>query len=160
MIYTTGDAVQMFKEAEGPAVLVHQVNCQGVMGSGIAKQIRKEFPEHYKDYREFYEMGLAKLGSAVTTQVEEEPFKLIIGLFGQEYYGFAPKRYTNYAALISALTISDRFPEIAKDCEIFIPRLIGCDRGGGDWDIVSKLLIDFEQMSGVEFTCVEYPRGG
>ena len=29
--------------------ICHQVNCQGVMGSGIAKQIRERWPEVYKD---------------------------------------------------------------------------------------------------------------
>ena len=30
--------------------ICHQVNCQGVMGSGIARQIRERWPEVYKDY--------------------------------------------------------------------------------------------------------------
>ena len=29
--------------------ICHQVNCQGVMGSGIAKQIRNLFPFVYED---------------------------------------------------------------------------------------------------------------
>ena len=33
--------------------IAHQVNCQGVMGSGVAKAIRNEYPKVYKEYKEF-----------------------------------------------------------------------------------------------------------
>lgn len=26
-------------------VILHQVNCQGVMGSGVAKQVREKYPD-------------------------------------------------------------------------------------------------------------------
>lgn len=32
-------------------VICHQVNCQGVMGAGLAKQIRIRWPEVYVDYK-------------------------------------------------------------------------------------------------------------
>lgn len=28
----------------GADVILHQVNCQGVMGSGVAKQVREKYP--------------------------------------------------------------------------------------------------------------------
>ena len=31
-------------------VIAHQVNCQGVMGSGVAKQIRDKWPRVYDSY--------------------------------------------------------------------------------------------------------------
>ena len=30
--------------------IAHQVNCQGVMGSGVAKAIKNEYPKVYKEY--------------------------------------------------------------------------------------------------------------
>ena len=33
--------------------LVHQVNCQGVMGSGIAKQVAERYPFIDKEYRRY-----------------------------------------------------------------------------------------------------------
>ena len=33
-------------------ILCHQVNCQGVMGAGLAKQIRSKYPEVYEQYKE------------------------------------------------------------------------------------------------------------
>jgi O-acetyl-ADP-ribose deacetylase (regulator of RNase III) len=34
--------------------LVNAVNCTGVMGKGIALEIRKRFPAMYQDYGELY----------------------------------------------------------------------------------------------------------
>lgn len=44
-------------------VVCHQVNCQGVMGSGIAKEARGRFPEVYKKFHETYEKKGNKLGN-------------------------------------------------------------------------------------------------
>ena len=37
----------------GATMILHQVNCQGVMGSGIAKQVREKFPNVYEAYKEY-----------------------------------------------------------------------------------------------------------
>lgn len=31
-------------------IICHQVNCQGVMGSGVAKEVRERYPEVYYAY--------------------------------------------------------------------------------------------------------------
>ena len=31
-------------------IIVHQTNCQGVMGSGIAKQVKERYPEVFNAY--------------------------------------------------------------------------------------------------------------
>ena len=33
-------------------IIVHQVNCRGVMGAGIAKQIKEKWPDVYTSYRD------------------------------------------------------------------------------------------------------------
>lgn len=32
-------------------IIAHQVNCQGVMGSGVALQVRKLFPDVFDGYK-------------------------------------------------------------------------------------------------------------
>ena len=32
-------------------IICHQVNCQGVMGAGLALQIRKRYPSAFEEYR-------------------------------------------------------------------------------------------------------------
>ena len=31
--------------------IVHQVNCQGVMGAGVARQIKEKFPKAWENYK-------------------------------------------------------------------------------------------------------------
>lgn len=49
--------------SSGYKVICHQVNCQGVMGSGIAKEIRKRFSAAYEIFRKSFLAGEAKLGN-------------------------------------------------------------------------------------------------
>ena len=36
-------------------IICHQVNCQGVMNSGVAKAIREKWPEVYDNYKLWYD---------------------------------------------------------------------------------------------------------
>ena len=92
-------------------IICHQVNCMGVMGSGLAKQIRAKYPEVFDKYKELceaqkimYENGLAKskylLGSVQIVNCKDG--KIVANLFGQQSFGL-DKRYTDYDALKSSL---------------------------------------------------------
>ena len=88
----------------GANVICHQVNCQGVMGSGIAKQVREKYPEVYKQYKilcDYVKNNPNKrlLGSRQFIEVSKN--KYIVNLFAQENYGYDGKRYTNYEAFLS-----------------------------------------------------------
>ena len=48
--HINGDLLKVQKELNLD-VICHQVNCQGVMGSGIAKQIRDTYPIVYDNYK-------------------------------------------------------------------------------------------------------------
>ena len=47
----------VYKECDifdsGADIICHQVNCQGVMGSGLAKQIRERYPIVYEEYKKW-----------------------------------------------------------------------------------------------------------
>ena len=32
-------------------IIAHQVNCMGVMGSGVAKQVKEKYPSAFHDYQ-------------------------------------------------------------------------------------------------------------
>ena len=109
-------------------VILHQVNCKGVMGAGIAKQIRSLYPQHYVDYIN----SPQQLGNIVITHVS--PTLTIIGLFAQDGYG-RNKQYTNYKALEECLI---KVAQLNVQ-HVFAPYKIGCGLGGGDWKIVKSL---------------------
>ena len=77
----------------GADVICHQVNCQGVMGSGIAKQVREKYPWVYKEYKKFCDTarkeGRSPLGCWQAIQIDEDnPRKYIINIFAQENFGY------------------------------------------------------------------------
>ena len=117
-------------------IICHQVNCQGVMGSGLAKQIRAKYPQVYAPYRAACKAGNA-LGTVLFVPVSDN--NIIANIFGQDKYG-RDKRYTDYAALQTAF---HRVAEVARErnLPIAIPYRIGCGLGGGDWTTVYKIIM-------------------
>lgn len=120
-------------------VICHQVNCQGVMGSGVAKQVKEKYPEVYKEYKDVCTcLGKNALGRSVVVKINNTCDKYIANLFCQNNYGSDGKRYTNYEAVYRAFeSINNQF----KDNVTFaFPYRFGCDRGGANWDIILKMM--------------------
>lgn len=128
----------IFNFIEEGCILLHQVNCQGVMGGGIAKTIKELFPNVYSAYKEYCTYYNKKcLGDMFPVHIRFKSKNFTIGnCFGQEYYG-RDKRYTDYEKLRKS------FEQVASDCDyskILIPKYIGCGLAGGDWNIVSEII--------------------
>lgn len=140
----------------GADIICHQVNCQGVMGSGIAKQVREKYPWVYGEYKEFCSHYAASdlLGLNLITYIDET--HMIANLFGQEKFGYDGKCYTNYDKLRNALEhLKAEYP----DKIIAFPYLLGCHRGGGDWNIVYGMIEEiFSDYDGDILIC-EYNGG-
>lgn len=121
-------------------VIVHQVNCQGVMGKGLAKQIRDEYPEVFTEYKLFCSKcnSFDLLGKTQIVRVGFIGFRrYIANLFAQEYYGSGRRCYTDYDALRKCLTtVNSSF----AGKTVAIPYKLGCGLAGGNWDIVSKII--------------------
>lgn len=119
-------------------IIVHQVNCKGVMGSGIAKQIKTVYPEVYKGYRYYCKTNLLSdiFGSALICEANNG--KYIANVFGQVNYGRGEK-HTDYDALRHGL---EEVRDFAKENKltIAIPYKIGCGLGGGDWNTVFDMI--------------------
>jgi O-acetyl-ADP-ribose deacetylase (regulator of RNase III) len=86
------------------SIICHQVNCKGVMGAGLAKQIRNRYPEVYTRYRNLSKaLGDDALGWIQPVQVYDtqiEQARTIINIFGQKGYGYGPGQIqTDYHAL-------------------------------------------------------------
>ena len=119
--------------------IVHGCNAQGVMGSGIAKQIREKYPKVYSTYLlEYNENGLA-VGSIIPVYINEK--LCIINAITQEFYGRNPyKKYVSYFGVDTCFNRINRLiqtdgTEIVNS--LHFP-LIGCGLANGNWDIVSK----------------------
>ena len=124
-------------------IIVHQVHCQGVMGSGIAKQIKKKYPEVFKAY--YYTCKTEELknyfGTALICEANDGQY--IANVFGQNTYG--KDLHTDYDALKSGLKEVQDFAK-EKNLSVALPYKLGCGRGGGDWntvfDIITEIFFD------------------
>lgn len=123
--------------------ICHQVNCQGRMGSGIAKVIREKFPEAFQKYKEECKKS-ACLGHV---QYVLSNGKIIINMFAQDRYGYDGARYTDYDAFMNCL--SEIKSAVPNGATIAMPYKIGCGLGGGDWNIVYGLI---DQILGQQYT--------
>jgi O-acetyl-ADP-ribose deacetylase (regulator of RNase III) len=120
-------------------IIVQQVNCQGVMGAGLAKQIREKYPHVYENYRDVYEVAEGSL-LGVVCYVHVSPKLCISSVFGQEYYGRNKNIvYTNYNALKTGLADISSVAQ-ALGYQVYIPHGIGCGLANGDWNVVLSII--------------------
>lgn len=124
--------------------ICHQVNCQGKMGSGVAKVVREKFPKAYSEYNKLCSGTTDKTELLGHVQIvrcrawEHEVF--ICNLFGQLNYGYDGKRFTDYAALRNCMrSLRDLVPENET---IAMPYKIGCGLGGADWLEISAMITE------------------
>lgn len=124
-------------------ILCHQVNCQGVMGSGIAFSLRNKYEYLFPAYRSFCRAATIDkttdiiLGRVYYVVCEDN--HIIANIFGQDTYGRDNIVYTDYNALETGLTqVRDFATE--KGLTVAMPYKMGCGSANGDWDTVYKII--------------------
>lgn len=133
IIYKTGNLL----DAQ-TSVIGHQVNCQGVMGSGVAKQIKEKWPGVFSHYQTRCRDLISPLGETQLVKINDSQY--IANIFGQFNYGTSGERYTSYDALDIAF-YSLKYSMIENNLKsLAIPYKMSSDRGGADWDVILALL--------------------
>ena len=121
----------------------HQVNCQGVMGAGLAKGIRLKWPRVYNDYMSAFQRGDLKLGQVVFTTIAANKL-YIANLCGQHDYGSPSikRPWTDYDSLSQCLSKVEDWRKVVGEGKlpVYIPYKIGCGLGGGDWSVVEGII--------------------
>lgn len=130
IIYTHGNALN------GPErYLAHGCNNKGVMGSGIAKEIRAKFPIAYEYYRfTFHRSGLV-MGNIIPYLDQE---KNIINCITQNGYGRDGKKYVSYDAIEQCIMHINEMTD-GKAVHVAMPK-IGAGLGGGNWKIIRTII--------------------
>lgn len=126
-------------------IIAHQVNCMGVMGSGVAKQIRNKYPQVYEEYLEKvdeYTVGedLRENLLGVIQAVVISDDKIVVNMFAQHKYGYDGKQYTDTEALFKCL-LAIRSVAEKNNISVALPYKVGSYRGGANWDEVEDLII-------------------
>jgi O-acetyl-ADP-ribose deacetylase (regulator of RNase III) len=143
LIYKEGNLL-LAKDVE---VISHQANCQNTFGSGIARTIREMYPAAYEADCSAARAKVNTLGrfSVGYIPADNNPSSIsrIYNLYGQNLFGKGT-RQTNYDALYSALEgMAHDLTENDMDLpvpSVGFPYQMGSFRGGGNWDIVSRLI--------------------
>ena len=129
-------------------IIAHQVNCQGVMGSGVAACVRKKLPVVFELYR-----NLCRSRSGATASLLGKNQYLdcaldgrvvtLVNMFAQDRYGDPTvTRYTDYDAFRECCRRlkTNALTQYGKSVSIAMPYLIGCGRGGGDWAVILSIV--------------------
>jgi O-acetyl-ADP-ribose deacetylase (regulator of RNase III) len=122
-------------------IIAHQVNSLGIMGAGVALQIKNKWPIVFESYYKLCNdtVSLRLLGRCQIIQVD--PNLGIANLFGQYDYGI-DRRQTDYFALQAAMTSCEMQMRKLNLTSIAFPDMIGCGLAGGDRGIVLKIIED------------------
>lgn len=152
MIFVKGDLLKGQTN-----IIMHQVNCKGVWGAGLAKQIRDKYPNAFVDYKRLCDEKGSKLLGHSRIWISKD--RTIFSIFGQDGYG-RDRRYTDYDALIGGIKEAIRkyrsTEQSYHQLPIGIPCGIGCRLAGGDWLIVKNLLGNIEEEENVIFISYEH----
>ena len=145
-------------------IIAHQVNCQGVMGSGVAKQIRQRNPQMFLNYARHCaaakRTGWSPLGTNLILHTDADADSYVPGtmvytgqyicnMFAQNMYGYDGLRYTNIDALRSCFT---KLAQYAREdgLTVAMPYKVGCVRGGANWEVVYKMIEEIFRDVNVE----------
>lgn len=125
-------------EADEVAI-AHQVNCQGKMGTGIAKVLYTRWPKVKSDYLSLFQNKFHEsyLGHVQGVEVDG---KVVFNCFSQNGYGRDGKKYTLYPYVnvcMNKLLVEMDKRDIDK---VAIPAYYGCGNGGGDWGAVKGII--------------------
>lgn len=142
MKYLIGDLIELAKARKFDGI-IHGANCFHTMGAGIAKQIKKEFPEAYEADLMSEKGSKEKLGMHSYQYYVNRNFFVI-----NAYTQFHPGPNVDYDAIRN---VAKQFTN--PRMHFGIPK-IGCGIAGGDWLAVEKI---FDEECECDITCVIWP---
>jgi len=140
LTHVRGDAVKALQNKEVD-FLMHCCNAKGVMGGGIAKQIKEAFPSTYQAYDAYCAAG--RYGEVLLGNIIIED--RVINAIAQFKLGTS-RRQVHYGALASCIAQVGKSPELyhagstMRKIKVAVPYLMCCGLAGGDWTVVVEIL--------------------
>jgi O-acetyl-ADP-ribose deacetylase (regulator of RNase III) len=133
--YQTGDILKSDAEA-----LVNTVNTMGVMGKGIALQMKEAFPANFKEYQTICKSGQLQPGTLLCVWDTNLIYgrKLVINFPTKTNWRLPSQLIYVEKGLIAlrAILLERQVSSVA------LPPL-GCGNGGLDWSIVKPLMVKY-----------------
>jgi O-acetyl-ADP-ribose deacetylase (regulator of RNase III) len=122
--------------------ICHSTNCMGRMG-GLAGAIKAKYPIVYTEYLKYLKSPRRQALGTIQEVIITDKLS-VLNMFGQFGYGRrTPDCMTNYEALRQ---IASELSTWSKDkqSKLYMPYMLGCGLGGGDWDIVQDIFKDID----------------
>lgn len=124
-------------------VIIHQVNCQNVMGAGVAKALYTKYPQVKEKFHQLatqpdYNTPAKRFGLVQPVRISGQ--LVVLNSFSQLHYGRKKGVvYTNHQALLENLSKLDAYAK-KHNLPAYVPARIGCGLAGGDWTMVEKYI--------------------
>lgn len=125
-------------------IIMHQVNCQNVMGAGVAKSLYQIYPRVKKLYHQLveeYNTPAKRFGLLQAVEISDK--LIILNSFSQFAYGNSKrtgKVYTDENVLMENLKRCDLMAK-EKNLTAYVPNQIGCSLAGGDWQRIRQFIL-------------------
>ena len=130
----------LFKHAKARCLIAHGCNAQGVMGSGVALEIKTRFPGAYESYKLAHDNGRNKLGQIIYAHHDGI---IIANCITQEFFGRDKNElYVSYSAVDKCMNeLASFILYFEKNLPVHLP-FIGGGLANGSRE---KLMQIFEQ---------------
>lgn len=150
--------------------IFHQVNCEGIMGAGIAKMIKAKWPKVFNEYKSYvnnsyHDKDLYKVmryeGDYLMVDITEYAHTKashVVNVFGQINISERDGRCTKYDLVLNALErfcamnfgLFQKDKTLDKKIILGFPYKFGCGLARGDWRIMEPLILSaFEKYADI-----------
>lgn len=127
-------------------IICHQINCQGTLGAGLAKQLKDRYPKVRTDYYTAYHSKKLKLGEVIFTTIKPG-YLYVANMCGQDNFqrvgmGFNVL-HTDYNALERCFIKVVNFAQSINEkvaLPVYMPYKVGCGLARGNWSIVAGII--------------------
>lgn len=122
-------------------IILHGCNAMGVMGSGIARQVKEKIPGAYALYKYTEKINGLNLGDISVYQVPTFRSMFVVNCITQNLYG-THQRHVDYEAVAKCMERTVEFLEdncFESGFPVCFPQ-IGAGLGGGNWKIISTII--------------------
>ncbi|MEB3183397.1 MAG: macro domain-containing protein [Cyanobacteriota bacterium] len=118
-------------------VITNTVNCEGVMGAGLALEMSLRHPELDRDYQERCQESRVEIGRPYLFPVQGCAYRAVLNFPTKKSWRFPSQLgWIDQGLAYLAANYARAQPPIRS---LALPKL-GCDKGGLDWDDVSALV--------------------
>lgn len=152
----------------GCDIICHQVNEYGVMGAGIAKQIKDKYPKAFDDYTNTIGDAASKYKDLPVFALSKQPDGVIVANMFTQRNGKTDIEILRNAVFLLAMQILDLFVTKLKFNEttgaffdrpfrVGIPYKYSCGIAKGDWESVLKIWEDvFGELEYIDLEVWKY----